>query len=620
MTELSCDTEESMNVRFEPTGVIVEVEAGVTLLEAANAAGIEIETVCGGRGTCAKCKVIAGDGMSPLTALEAKGLTEAEIRAGYRLACQAVVESDVEVTVPEASRISRVSILSEGIEGSLQLEPWVRRLVLQVPAATLEDQVSDLENVARCWRAQANVAFKPALRALRQLPLALRKREGRISLVQVDDLVVWIGAGDSPKRLLGIAFDIGTTTVVGYLMDLESGEQLAVSSMLNPQTRCGDDVVSRIDFASQNETGLQTLQREIRGALNQIIADTTGAASASAEDVLAMTVVGNTTMQHLFLGIDPAALAQSPYVPAVTAAQCLTAGELGIAIYPDAHVWCLPNIAGWVGADAVGVILATGIHERDEVGLAVDIGTNGEMALGSRERLITCSTAAGPAFEGAHVSCGMRASDGAIDEVRINADVQWRVIGDRLPAGICGSGLVDVVAEMLRVGIIDSTGMMRDGADLRRDGRKSLADRIVRAGGRRGFRLVDASAGAGGRAIMVNQRDVRELQLAKGAIRAGIEILVKELGIDRHDVKRVYLAGAFGNYIRAESALAIGLLPRFPDAEIVPVGNAAGSGAKKALLSKSARNEASRIVATVEYLELSARPDFQEEFIEAMVF
>jgi uncharacterized 2Fe-2S/4Fe-4S cluster protein (DUF4445 family) len=402
-------------------------------------------------------------------------------------------------------------------------------------------------------------------------------------------------------------------------MDLESGEQLAVSSVLNPQTRYGDDVVSRIDYASQGD-GLKTLQVEIVAALNQIIARTLATASMSKEDVYGMTVVGNTTMQHLLLGISPTALARAPYVPAVTRAVYLSASELGIDVFPDASICVLPNIAGWVGADTVGVILSTRLHHHDEIALAIDIGTNGEMALGSSERLITCSTAAGPAFEGAHLSCGMRASHGAIDLVEIDEDVCWHAIGESPPRGLCGSGLVDIVSEMLRTGVIEATGMMRDGQALRNNEHPKLGDRILGQGATRSFRLVESASGASGRPVDITQRDVRELQLAKGAIRAGIEILMKELGVGSENVGYVYLAGAFGNYIRPDSALGIGLIPHFPNAKFVPVGNAAGTGAKMALLSAQARSEASEIVSQVEYLELSGRFDFQAEFAEAMIF
>jgi len=609
-----------MKVRFEPFGVTTQVEAGITLLAAAIAAGVEIEAVCGGRGTCAKCKVIASGGLAPLTQEEQKKLTESELQQSYRLACQAVVTGDVEVVVPEESRVSRVSILSEGTVRPFALHPWIKRHTLQVPEATLEDQIPDLTNVSRIWESTHQEKLAPTLRALRQLPFVLRDKEGNLTLISADDQVIDIHAGDAPPHVLGVAVDIGSTTIVGYLMDLETGQQLAVSSLLNPQTRYGDDVVSRIDFATTNPTGLETLQSEVIKALNTIIAETARMANVSAQNIYGMSLVGNTTMYHLFLGISPSALARAPYVPVIVDATRVAAHELGLAIHPDAHVWVLPNIAGWVGADTVGVILSTGLHLHDDMALAIDIGTNGEMALGSRQRLITCSTAAGPAFEGAQLSCGMRAAGGAIDTVKIDGDVYWHAIGDSAPRGICGSGLVDLIAEMLKAGIIDSTGMMQDGETLNQNGQRKLAQRITQEGRQRIFELVRADEGAAGRTVRVTQRDVRELQLAKGAIRAGIEILMKELGIEPSDVKYVYLAGAFGNYIKPESALTIGLIPHFPQAQIIPVGNAAGSGAKMALLSVDARNEATEILQNVEYLELSGRPDFQEQFAESMIF
>jgi len=608
-----------MRVRFEPFGVTISVESGATVLEAADAVGVEIESVCGGRGTCAKCKVICSGGLSEPTDLERRGLSADEMAQGYRLACQASILSDVDVVVPEESRLSRVSILVDGLQMRTDLAPWAHRYTLDIPFATLEDQTPDADNVAGVWESETGRSMKATLRALRQLPTALRAQGGRISLIEVDDEIIRIAPPDSIGRLMGMAVDIGTTTVVGYLMDLVTGEQLAVSSLLNPQTRFGDDVVSRIEFSTEKD-GLQQMQSIIVKALNEIVGRTTAEVGGSRDDVVAMAVVGNTTMQHFFLGISPAALAQSPYVPVVSEAQCVDAEDLGLEIYAGAHVWTLPNIAGWVGADTVGVLLATGIYDDLEPALAIDIGTNGEMAMGFRDRLIACSTAAGPAFEGAHLSCGMRAADGAIDTVSMNDSVEWHTIGGAAPRGVCGSGLVDLVAEMLRVGIINNTGMMQDSDTLEAQGSAQFASRIVSQGRRRSFRLVDGENGSGGREILVTQRDVRELQLAKGAIRAGIEILVKELGVTLDDVRRVYLAGAFGNYIKSESALGIGLMPHFQNAEIIPMGNAAGTGAKMALLSKPARDLSISITKGVEYLELSGRPDFQEEFAEAMIF
>jgi len=609
-----------MKVRFDPPGIVTDVAPGTTLLKAATACGVEIEAVCGGRGTCGKCRVIATSGLAPLTEAELARLSKEDIDQGYRLACQATVVSDAQVVVPEESRISRVSILSSGVSRVAPLEPWARRYALQVPEATLENQAADLDNLQRCLEKEGLVGLKPTLSALRELPAALRDAGGEVTLLLVDEDIVSMAPGSGPEHVLGVAFDVGTTTVVGYLMDLETGQQLGVASRLNPQTRYGDDVVSRIGYAKQHEDGLETLRRVIVGAMNDIVAQASEVAGVSQKDILAATVAGNTTMHHLFLGLNPEELTMSPYVPVSTSPQRLWAREVGLQIHPEAGVWVLPNIAGWVGGDTVGVILATGIYDEEEPALAIDLGTNGEMALGSRGRLMTCSTAAGPAFEGAHLSCGMRAADGAIDEVSIDHSVTFHAIGTGAPRGVCGSGLVDLVAEMLSAGIIDATGMMQDGESLRHNGNHLLADRITQIGRQRAFVLAPASEGAGGRAVVATQRDIRELQLAKGAIRAGIETLMKELGVAVADVRRVYLAGAFGNYVRPESALAIGLIPHFPNAEIVPVGNAAGSGTKMALVSRSARETACEILDRAEYLELSGRPDFQDLFVEAMIF
>ncbi len=608
-----------MKVRFEPSGVTSEARAGQTILQAAQAAGVDLESVCGGRGTCGKCTVLVTGEVVGLTELERRSLTAEELAQGMRLACQAVLQGDAQVVIPEASRRSRVSILAEGVQRSVSPDPWVRQVLLAVPPATLADQVCDADNLRRAWPGGAGDFPQPTLTALRQLPAALRQDDGWVTALAIEGRIVAVEPGRAERPLVGVAFDIGTTTVVGYLMDLRTGDQLAVASQLNPQTRYGDDVVSRIAHASL-DGGLAALQGEIVASLNALIAATTSRVGLTPEDVLAVTVVGNTTMQHLLLGISPAALAQAPYVPAVEDALSLGSAELGLRTHPQGRVWVSPNIAGWVGGDTVGVILSTRIYAEKEIALAIDIGTNGEMALGSRERLITCSTAAGPAFEGAHLSCGMRAADGAIDRAHIAEDLHWHVIGDVAPRGLCGSGLVDLVAEMLRSGVLKPTGMLAEGEALRTAGKGLLSARVFQVGRQREFLLADAAQGAGGRPLRLTQRDVRELQLAKGAIRAGIEILLRELGVTHAAVHKVFMAGAFGNYISPQSALAIGLIPYFPNATIIPVGNAAGSGARLALISRAERERAAELVRRVEYLELSGRPDFQEVFAEAMLF
>lgn len=612
-----------MPVRFLPQDTWHETHSGETILQAADRAGIAIESVCGGYGTCGKCRVIVVEGnLGDLTEAELLSLSKEEQRNGYRLACQARLDgiSRVTLSIPDEARHEAVHILSAGIDNNRPVDPWVTRHYLRVPAAELEDQTADLDALERAWRAVETAPLSLSLRALRQLPRALREENGLVTLTRVDETIVRVESGRRDEPLLGIAYDIGTTTVVGYLMNLSTGEELAVSSELNPQTRHGDNVISRIQYADEVADGLETLQVEIVGALNRILTATTEAIGRRPEDVLAATVVGNTTMQHLLLGVSPSHLAQSPYVPAYSGAQRVLAAEIGLRCDPDAHVWLLPNIAGWVGADTVGVLLSTGIYDEEEPALAIDIGTNGEMAMGSRTRLVTCSTAAGPAFEGAHISCGMRASTGALDQIRIDGDVHWHTISNGAPRGVCGSGLVDAVSELLRTGVIDGQGRLQSPNTIAERGYPALASRVHGENRHRTFDVVLASEGSGGRPVQLTQRDVRELQLAKGAVRAGIEILMTELGLEPEDIRKVYLAGAFGNYIQPESAVGIGLLPHFPNATLIPVGNAAGSGARLALLSRRQRTLASELLEHVEYLELSGRPDFQDEFVSAMLF
>jgi len=609
-----------MRVKFQPSGSVADVPPGTVLMSAAHKAGVAIESPCGAHGSCGKCRILVDGDAGPFTKAEKYWLTPEEIAEGYRLACQSVVNGDLVVRIPESSQVYNVSILSQGLTREVSLEPWVERVWLTVPPATLEHQISDLAALEQAWQREGYGELDGTITLMRHLPAALRAEDGFVSVVVADGKAIDVLTGSDPSPVLGLAFDVGTTTIVGYLMDLTTGHELAVSSSLNPQTQFGDDVVSRIEHITAVPDGLGELQGKVIGAINRIAEETCQEAGVSTGSIYGLSIVGNTTMQHLLLGVDPSALARSPYVPVVTDPVCLAASRLGIKVHPEAHVWAIASIAGWVGADTVGVILATGQHQADEISLAIDIGTNGEMTLGSGERLVACSTAAGPAFEGAHLSCGMRAAAGAIDQVSIDGQVHWRTIGNAPPRGICGSGLVDLVAAMLGSEILRDSGMMRKIEDLEELGQSYLAQRVRQDGRHRAFDLVLAEEGADGRPVRVTQRDVRELQLAKGAIRAGIEILLQELGITYEDVARVYLAGAFGNYIRPESALRIGLMPVFPNAEIVPVGNAAGSGAKLALLSRSARDETAQIVDLVEYLELSVLPEFQEHFAAAMIF
>jgi len=583
-------------VTFLPGRVEILVETGTTIREAAIEAGVELEGPCGGKGTCGKCRV---------------RLT----RTGEEvLACRTAVTGDVVVEVPQLEvSLYRKSELSQK-DLPVVPDPGIQKAVLQTASPSLETQVADASRLLAALGREAD--FR--LAALRSLPGAVRAEKGLVTAVLAGDQVLAVEAGDTGSRFYGLAVDIGTTTVVAVLVDLLSGETLAAASATNSQNAFGADVIARIEYAGSHPRGLSQLQHRVVQVINRLIAGLTRMTGVAAEEIYQVAVAGNTTMNHLFLGLDPAALAPSPFIPVATRFAPVAAGELGLAVASFAPVHVLPNIAGYVGGDTAGVIIATGIDREPGIHLAVDIGTNGEMVLAVDGRLLACSAAAGPAFEGAQIRHGMRAAAGAIEGVRVDGDVHLRVIGDVPARGICGSGLVDAVSELLRAGIIDSGGRMmtRDSA---RGLPAALRDRLGGDEGG-GFFVLASREDTGGKAVVLTQKDVRELQLAKAAIRAGIEILLAEEGLTAGNIDRVLLAGAFGSYIDKAGALALGLLPPVPPERIVSVGNAAGAGARLAVLSAEARRRAVALAREVRHVELSARPDFQERFIDCLSF
>ena len=418
----------------------------------------------------------------------------------------------------------------------------------------------------------------------------------------------------------GLAFDLGTTTLVGTILHTVSGRDLAISSRMNPQAIYGDDVISRISVVKSSPEGLEKLHRQVVGAINEMIDELTERAKVKRADIHKMTVAGNSTMQHIFLKVSPESLGSLPFSLVVEEGVEIKADKLGVRIDPEGVIFIFPNIAGFVGGDTVAVILATGLFRSKEIKLIVDIGTNGEIVLGNRKRLLAASTAAGPAFEGARISRGMRASPGAVEKVVINEGVEINVVGDIPPFGICGSGLIDAAAELLGAGIIDRSGKIISRSALQGKVPDLLLRRVVEEGTGSKFLLVERELTQDKHPLFITQKDVRELQLAKGAIAAGIKILKKELGIGDKDVAQILLAGAFGNFIRRRQAKRIGLIPDLPSERIRFIGNAASSGAKLALLSRELRKEAEIIFRETEYIELSGRPDFQEEFAQAMSF
>lgn len=585
-------------VKIIPENIEVEVEENKTLMEVFAENGIEFDFPCGGVGKCKKCKVkiIGKDG------------AEEEV-----LACSTKVKGDL--IVDTSKKEQKHLILIEGVSRQIKANPSIKKVYVELPNPTLEDHRSD-------WtRLKESLGYKDgrtSLGLLQELPKKLRGSNFKITAVVVGDEVLGVESGDTSDKLLGMAVDIGTTTIVGYLMDLNTGQELTHVSSLNPQTKYGADVVTRITFASHEKDGLLKLHEEVINEINDLIVKATKQVGYKPEDIYALTIVGNTTMHHLFLKIHPEYVAKAPYVPVVKEPVIVDAKELKITINEVGKVFVLPNIAGFVGADTVGAALAAEMDRGDKLRLLIDIGTNGEIVLGTAERLLACSTAAGPAFEGARITCGMRGAEGAIDHVYLGEEYKYTVIGGGLPRGICGSGLLDVIAGLLEVGIIDRNGKLLPPDQITNELGKKYRDRVVQQDGSWSFVLEENTAT--GQPVYITQKDIRELQLAKGAIAAGIEILLEAYGAKVEDISEVLLAGAFGNYLTPRSACKIGLIPPELESKIKGIGNAAGVGAKIALLSAEEYQRAVELSQQIQYIELCAVKEFPEVFAKKLKF
>ncbi|TYP56639.1 ASKHA domain-containing protein [Thermosediminibacter litoriperuensis] len=577
-----------------PDNIEISVEENTTFIKVLTENGIKFEFPCGGAGKCKKCKV---------KIFKKSGQEEV-------LACQLKVTEDLAVEILKKEQ--KHEILTEGVERQVVLDPLIKKVYLELPRPSLEDNRDDWKRVA------GNTGIKTNLKILQDLPEKIRESDFKVTLVLTGDEIVAIESRDTSDKLLGMAFDIGTTTIAGYLLNLKTGRELIRVSALNPQTKYGADVISRIKVASESKEGLEKLHKEVVAEINNLIEKAVKETGYKPEEVYALTIAGNTTMHHLLLKIQPKYLARAPYVPVVTERVIVDAGDIGIRINPAGKVFILPNIAGFVGADTVAAALAAEMDKSDELKLLIDIGTNGEMVLGTKGRLFACSTAAGPAFEGAHISCGMRGAPGAIDHIRIDEELEYTVIGETLPSGICGSGLLDVVAELLKAGIVDKNGRILKPEGVTSELGQKYRDRIVDINGIRAFILEENTAT--GQPVYINQKDIRELQLAKGAIAAGIEILLKTFNAKVEDISEVFLAGAFGNYLKPESACEVGLIPRELEGKIKAIGNAAGGGAKLALLSEKEYERAVMISKKIHYIELSTEPEFSSVFAKNLGF
>jgi uncharacterized 2Fe-2S/4Fe-4S cluster protein (DUF4445 family) len=607
-------------VVFEPEGRLLFVPDGETLLEAARRAGLHLNAPCGGKGTCSGCRIIIPYEPPPPTEACLRELSGEELRRHLRLACQVRVRRDMRVVIPEETRLGDQKILTDGVGRSVALAPNVRKVALHLPPPSVQDQRSDADRLLDGLADEGLSGLEIGVKVVRELPGRLRDLEFHPAAVVIGREVTHLERPAGADACYGVAFDVGTTTLVGYLVDLVTGRQAAVASRTNPQAAYGDDVVARIEYCGRKKDGARTLYDLVIGAMNEIVAEVCRKAAIKPSVVYEATVVGNTTMNHLLLRLPVDGIGRAPFVAASASAHGVSARDLGLRIHPRGRVYTAPLVASFVGADTVGVILATGMHTGGGLRLALDIGTNGEIVLGTRERLLACSTAAGPAFEGARIRYGMRAATGAIDRVDLDGDRLVLHTIDEAPAvGLCGTGLIDAVAALVRAGIVSPSGLMRAPPDLVARA-PALAARLVGGHGDPGFVLAAADETQTGHPILLTQRDVREVQLAKGAMAAGVRMLLEAFGAGVGDLQEVLLAGAFGNFIRPERALEIGLLPPVPPDRVQFVGNAAGAGARMLLVNRDLRRLADDVARGVEHVELSQRPEFQGLFAEAMFF
>ena len=598
-------------INFEPIGRRVDIAPGESLLEAAHSAGVELVSICGGKGSCDGCHVRVMSGKLSSPTLEEKSFfTPIELEEGYRLACQAKPLTDVKVDVPPESLATTQRLQVEGqgvrVEGKSIISP----VDLILEPASLTDLRSDTARLRDALQIKGYPSVSFSQGVLSNLSDFLREQNWRVRAALRGDRVVAL----LPERaqILGLAVDVGTTKIAAYLLDLESGDVLAVRGAMNPQISYGEDVISRIDYSNENEGGRETLQGKVVAALNGMIAEMCGEADVSMEQIVEAVIVGNTAMHHLLVGLPVRQLAMSPYVPAVSEPLDLPVGEIELDISPGAFIHLPPNIAGFIGADHVSMVLSTDVWQAENTVIVVDIGTNTEITLAVGGRMLSCSCASGPAFEGAHIRDGMRAAPGAIERVQIK-DGQPNIftIGEKPPVGICGSGILDAVAELLKDGIIDHRGSFQKGTLNIREGRSTQ---------QKEFLLVPSKDTGHGKDIVVTRSDINEIQLAKGAIRAGLEILLEEGGIVPGDIDEFIIAGAFGTYLDVGSAMTVGMFPELPRERFRQVGNAAGTGAQQMLVSGERRRVADEIPERIDYIELTTHAGFEKTFMKALFF
>ncbi|MBT9254079.1 DUF4445 domain-containing protein [Phycicoccus sp. MAQZ13P-2] len=612
-----------VTLSFSPAERVVRVPPGVSVFDAASWNGIAVDSTCGGHGTCRKCRVRLTRGTAPVTRHDVRTFTADQIHDGWRLACLVRATHDLDVEVPPL--VTRPKASTVGVGRQVILRPSVQKRYVELTEPTLADQRTDL---ARLRDAVDDLTLNPDLYALRRLPVVLRQNDFKVTAVVVDETLVDVEPGDTTGRRHAIAYDLGTTTVVATLLDLETGTPVAVSSVLNRQQPFGGDVITRISATMMDPQALPRLTTLARETLAGLAAEVCEEGGVDPAGVYEVALAGNATMTALLLGVDPEPLGVAPFVQATADWPVLLASDLGLTLHPGARAVVFPALGAYVGGDIVAGMLASGLDRDKRVRLFVDVGTNCEIALTDGERIVTTAAPAGPAFEGGAIRCGMRAADGAVEVVRLDPDaedpslaVALGVIGDVEARGLCGSGLVDAVAELARVGLLDTSGRFvtdERAAELA----PALADRMATVReGERVFVLHRHSADAPvEESVYLSQRDVRELQFAKAAISTGWSLLLEELGLEASEVQQVLLAGSFGSYLSPSSAVRIGLVPKLSVLRIVSAGNVAGEGAKMVLLSARERAGADALLEEVRYVELSDRPDFNDRFVDQLAF
>lgn len=604
----------SVRIHSNDTVKQVYADEATNILQLLRENGIDINTPCGGKGTCGKCAVKvyglrSAPGQSEMSHLGAERLAK-----GYRLACLCNVDSDIDIYVD--NNMEQASIVTEIKDRKISPAPIIKKQYIEMKAPSLEDQTDDAQRLKReCGADLSDVDIS----VMQTLPEILRGSDYKVTSVIFDSRLIAVESGDTTNKLYGTAFDIGTTTVAAYLYDLRTGKNEAVCSALNPQKRYGADVIARISYAQMSTECRKEMQRLITDCINVLNGRLAAKAGIDRKDIYLSVFTGNTTMLHLLLGLDASGIAVSPFIPAMTDIRHFAAKDIDVVINRHGIGIVFPCVSAYVGGDTIAAVLSSGMYERPELSLLVDIGTNGEIVLGNNEFMLSCSTAAGPAFEGANIRNGVGGITGAIDSVGEAPNFKYTTIGDAEPVGICGSGIIDAIYRLVQAGVIDETGRLAD-EDEEKQLEDPLKQRLTDIDGSRSFIIANEDEKGVTSTIAITQKDIRELQNAKAAIAAGIDTLLKLSGKEYEDVEKVYLAGGFGSKINVESAVGIGLLPHKFSGRVEAIGNAAGAGASEGLLSSDILKLAESIKSKIKYVELSSSEYFTERYIENMMF